>query len=239
MRTVAILGWLVLPVLAGAYHYGPGQDRLRMDDAAAALDEANRLSKAGEHEAAGAAYEQALALLPTERKADAQRARLERAKEQMYAKLLPEAAADLKGLVEQMEGDSTTDPAILADARETLANSQYYLTWLMRLEGLGREKWEPEIESSRQEYRMLAEDAEQAGDEKAAEGYRESLESVVRLARMDPGELQGLPIPKQCQGCKSGQCKNPGRKPGRKPSNSEKKDNRGASSGPPPDGAGS
>ena len=72
----------------------------------------------------------------------------------------------------------------------------------------------------------------------AARRHREDLESAIRLARLDVGELQGLAIPTQCQGCKSGQCK----KPGRKPSNSkseQKKDARGASSGPPPDKSGS
>ena len=55
---------------------------------------------------------------------------------------------------------------------------------------------------------------------------------------MDVGELQGLAIPTQCQGCKSGQCKKPGRKPG-KSNSDQKKDARGASSGPPPDKSGS
>jgi hypothetical protein len=52
---------------------------------------------------------------------------------------------------------------------------------------------------------------------------------------MDVSELQGLPIPKQCQNCKSGQCK----KTGRKPNPNAKKDGRGAGLGPAPDGSGS
>lgn len=237
MRGVAIVGWLMVPLLAGAYHYGPGQERLKLDDAAAVLAEADGLFEAGACDQAVVRYGEALALVPGDRPDDARRIRLERAQAEMYAQLLPEATADLKGLVEEIEADETADPELQAEAREALANSQYYLTWLMKLEGLSREEWEPEIEAARQGYRLLAERAEAAGDSAKAEELRESLESVIRLARMDPADLQGLPIPKQCQGCKSGQCK--GKKPGRKPSSSEKKDNRGASSGPPPDGAGS
>jgi hypothetical protein len=58
---------------------------------------------------------------------------------------------------------------------------------------------------------------------------------------MDLRELQGLDIPKQCSGCKSGQCKKPGNGKGKGLSKGgeKKKDARGASSGPPPDNSGS
>jgi tetratricopeptide (TPR) repeat protein len=236
MRSVAIVGWLMVPLLVGAYHYGPGQERLKLDDASSVIAQANTLSSAGEFEQAVAKYGEAIALIPADQANKAQRIRLERAKAEMYAQLLPEASVDLKGLVEELEADAKADPTLLADARETLANSQYYLTWLMKLEGLSREDWEPEIEASRQGYRLLAEQAESASDAEKADQLRESLEGVIRLARMDPADLQGLPIPKQCQGCKSGQCKKPGRSPSKAP---KQKDGRGASSGPPPDGAGS
>ena len=67
----------------------------------------------------------------------------------------------------------------------------------MRLEGLTKEAWEPEIEAARQTYRLLAEQSESAGDTNAAKKNREDLESAVRLARMDLTELQGLPLPSQ------------------------------------------
>jgi hypothetical protein len=78
-----------------------------------------------------------------------------------------------------------------------MANAQYYMTWLMRLEGLGRDAWEPEIESARQTYKLLAEQAEQRGDTPAAKTHQEDLESAIRLARLDLSELQGLPLPSQ------------------------------------------
>jgi tetratricopeptide (TPR) repeat protein len=236
MRKLALFGWLVVPLLAGAYHYGPGQDRLRLDDVARTLALADQQAEAGRYEAAIGSYDQALAKLPAGHLAETRQIRVERARAQMLNHQLPEANADLTALVEEMQADKASDPAVLAGARAAHASSQYYLTWLMKLEGLPREDWEPDIEGARQTYRMLAEDAEQAGDQPTAGKRREDLESAIRLARMDPGDLQGKPLPKQCQGCKSGQCKKPGRKPGAK---EKTKDARGASSGPPPDGSGS
>jgi hypothetical protein len=71
------------------------------------------------------------------------------------------------------------------------------MTWLMRLEGQPRERWEREIEASRQTYRLLAEQSERCGNVEAAKKNREDLESAIRLARLDLGELQGLPLPSQ------------------------------------------
>jgi hypothetical protein len=239
MRTFVLLGWLLVPVVVGAYHYGPGQEKLRLDDVSRVLADADRLAAEQDWQAAATRYDQALALLPAGRVADARRIRLQRAKVQMFGHQLPEANAALRDLVDQMEDDKTADPELRDQARDALANAQYYMTWLMRLEGLGAPEWEPEIESARQTYRMLAEQDEAKGDKESARKHREDLESVIRLARMDLGDLQGLDLPKQCQNCKSGQCKKPGKKPGSKPKGEEKKDARKAGAGPPPDNSGS
>jgi hypothetical protein len=235
MRTLLLIGWLIVPVVVGAYHYGPGQDQLVLDDAAQVLAEADRAAAAEQWQAASDGYEKAQALLPPGRTAEVRRVRLERAKARMYLRQLPEASAELKGLVEEIQAEKEADPALLDEARGALAGAEYYMTWLMRLEGLGREEWEPEIEGARQTYRLLAEQAERKGDARAADRWRQDLEGAIRLARMEPGELQARAIPKQCQGCKSGQCK----KPGRSKAKGDKKDARGASSGPPPDDSGS
>ena len=58
-----------------------------------------------------------------------------------------------------------------------IANSQYYVGWLMRLEGQVADNWEPELEASRQVYKLLAEQAEAAGDAPAAKKHTESLEA--------------------------------------------------------------
>jgi hypothetical protein len=241
-----LLGWLIVPVILGAYHYGPGQEKLRLDDAASLLARADQLAASQRWEAASETYEKALSQLPAGHLDEARRIKLQRAKVQMFARQLPEANMELEQLVDELEGDKTADPKLVDEAREALANSQYYMTWLMRLEGRLPEEWEPVAEGSRQTYRLLAEADEARGDSKAAREHREDLESVIRLARMDLDDLQGLDIPSQCKNCKSGQCKNPGKgkKPGQKkgkgPGGEEKpKDNRGASSGPPPDNSGS
>jgi hypothetical protein len=238
MRTLVLLGWLMVPVAFGAYHFGPGQERLRLDDAARALAEADRLTAAAQWQTALSKYDEAQAFLPEGRVDDVRRIRLKRAKVQMFAHQLPEANAALSELVDQLQDDKSASPSLRDEAREAQANVQYYMTWLRRLEGLSADEWEPDIESARQTYRLMAEQAESAGDQTLAKRHREDLESAIRLARLDIGELQGLAIPSQCQGCKSGQCKKScnGKKMGK---GEQKKDARSAGAGPPPDKSGS
>jgi hypothetical protein len=197
MRILLLAAWLLLLPVAFAFHLGPGQTHKALDATAAQLAEADRLAAAEDYAAAVDGYEEALKLLPADRKAEARTIRIERAKAMMLARKLPEAHADLKALVDELQEDPAADPRTLAEARSGLANAQYYMTWLMRLEGLGRDVWEPEIESSRQLYKLLAEQAGQRGDAAAARTHQEDLESSVRLARMDLSELQGLPLPSQ------------------------------------------
>jgi hypothetical protein len=197
MRVFGLLAWLMIPVLVGAYHYGPGQEKLLLDDVSRLLAAADRAAAQEHWSEASAGYEKALALLPPGRAQEARRIRLQRAKVQMLDRQLPEASAALKGLVDQLEADKSADPQLRNDARDALASSQYYMTWLMRLEGLPAAEWEPEIESSRQTYRMLAEDAETRGDTASASKHRQDLESAIRLSRMELAQLQGLDLPKQ------------------------------------------
>jgi predicted negative regulator of RcsB-dependent stress response len=238
MRVLFVLGWLMVPVGVAAYHYGPGQERLRSDSAAQALSAADRYAQDKEWSHAVEKYDEAWKMLPAGKTSEARRIRLERAKAQMMAQKLPEANADLESLLAEVEKDTNADPKLLADTRRALANSQYYMTWLLRLEGQARSLWEPQIESARQIYHLLAEQAEQAGDTKFARQDREDLEAAVRLARMDLSELQALSLPSQCCGCCSGlgRCVGKGKNPG---NGGQPKDVRGASSGPPPDNSGS
>jgi hypothetical protein len=236
MRVLAVIGWSLVALLGVAYHYGPGQERLRIDDAANFVRQGDRYAANKQWDSAAASYDEALKLLPEDRQPEARRLRLERNKAQMLAKKLPEANLDLEALVEELKDGS--DPQLLAQARAALANSQYYLTWLMRLEGLSRDEWEPVIEASRQHFRLLAEQSQSAGDADTARQHGEDLEATIRLARLDLSELQGLSLPSQCQGCCSGKgsCNSPKR--GKSQTTAERKDARGASSGPPPDGSG-
>jgi hypothetical protein len=197
MRILLLTGWLLLPVVAAAWHYGPGQERVQLDRVASVLAQADQAAADGQWAQADELYDQALRQMPLDRVADARRVRLERDKAQMLAKKLPVAHGDLKALVAEMEADPAADPGVLAESRAALANAQYYTTWLMRLEGYQREDWEPEIEAARQNFRLLAEQAEARGDSERTKKWEEDLESAIRLARMDLAELQGLPLPSQ------------------------------------------
>lgn len=195
MRKIAILVWLLLPIVALAYHLGPGQRKLILDDAAAAIRLAQQYAADQQWARAVASYDLALSHMGTTDTAAVRRVRLEKAKAQMLAAELPAANADLKVLVDEMVEEShSSDTKLLDEARASLANSQYYRTWLMRLEGLPKEVWEPEIESARQTFRLLA---ESAADNESRDRYKEDLESAIRLARMDLSDLQGLPLPNQ------------------------------------------
>lgn len=197
MRILLLVFWLLLPVGALAFHLGPGQNHLKLDTASQLLQLADQESKAKKWNAAQAHYEQVLQLLPITKLETANRVRLELAKVQMNNKQLPVAHKELQGLVDSLVQDESSDPELLSEARSTLANSRYYMTWLMRLEGLPREEWEPEITAAQQSYRLLAKQADEQGDSESFVVHTEDLESAIRLARMDLGELQGLPIPNQ------------------------------------------
>lgn len=197
MRILLLVLWILIPVGALAFHLGPGQENMQRDQAAQLLAQAETLVANKEWAKAQPLFEQALEQLPDDELATQRRVRLERAKCQLQNKQLPEANQDLKVLVNELAADETADPVLLSESRSALANSQYYITWLMRLEGLPRDQWEPEITASQQLYRLLAEEAAATDDDRLLENYQKDLESAVKLARLDLGELQGLPLPSQ------------------------------------------
>lgn len=195
MRKIVIAAWLVLAAAGAAWHAGPGRRALRLDDAASRAKEAEALASRGEYAAAVGAYGDALALLPEDAAGDdVRRLRLARAKARMFASELPDANVELGELMEEVARDRGADPALAADVRAALASSQYYMTWLKRLEGAPREEWQPYADEARQNYRVLA---EEAGDAATARRREEDLDASVRLARMELADLQGLPLPKQ------------------------------------------
>jgi hypothetical protein len=232
MRATMLVFWLLLPLLVGAYHFGPGQEHLKLDAAAQLVSAAEQSVSAEDWTTATQRYADAIAALPENQPQAAYRLRLEMAKSQMNSGQLPEARVALDALLGELEKDPATAPQLLDETRSALANSQYFMTWLMRLEGKSAEEWEPEVEAARQHYRLLAENAPTAAHRL---DRTHDLEATVRLARMELADLQGLPIPKQCSGCCSGQCKKPGNKPAKK-----KSDKKGANAGmgPLPDGSG-
>lgn len=238
MRILMFAGWCLVPLIFMGYHMGPGQAGMALDRSDRALKDAQQLAATEDYEMAIERLNAALAEVPADKPDQITKIRLERARLQMQNHQLPEAFNELQELSDQLEKEPPKNPVLLTEVQSAFANAQYYVTWLMRLEGRPREEWEPQIESSRQIFRQLAEDAKKAGNTQLAAAREEDLESSIRLARMDVGDLQGLPMPKQCQQCKSGKCNCKGKKPSQKKGENKTEDARGASSGPPPDGAG-
>ena len=210
MRRLVLFAWSALPIGGLAYHYGPGQERLVLDDVAAIVASADASVRDENWGAAVESYDAALKLLPAGHAREQRRLRLEHAKAAMLDSKLPTAASDLDNLVEELQvelreqkpstisvADRAQKEQLLRESREALANAQFYMTWLLRLEGKPREEWEPKIEAARQNFRQLAEDAAARGDNSQTKRSREDLESAVKLARMEIQDLQGLPLPSQ------------------------------------------
>ncbi len=222
MKRFVLIVWLVAGIAVALWHFGPGQIAWQRDAAAAEVRTAIENYQSGQPESAVPAFERALALLPPEDVESRAKARIGLAKARLESRGLTEAREDMEMLVAELP--PTTDPKLMAIARTTLAEAQYYNTWLMRLEGAPREEWEPEIESARQLFRNSAETALEGDVNK--EQTLKNLESTIRLARLDLTDLQAMPIPSQCRGCKSCRGKNPGQK---KKTDSKPQDVRSAS----------
>ncbi|HAY81420.1 MAG TPA: hypothetical protein DCY79_16575 [Planctomycetaceae bacterium] len=197
MRILVLLVWLAIPVGVGLYHFGPGQAQVQLDLVAQHTRAAEDAAQNEQWAEAEQEYAAALQSLPSERIAEQRSLTLEHAKVQMHNKKLSTANQTLETLVDELVQDQQADPVVVKEAREALANSQYYMTWLMRLEGHSRDRWEPEIESARQTFALLAEQAQDAGQAEGAQKHQKDLESAIRLARMDLNDLQGLPLPSQ------------------------------------------
>jgi hypothetical protein len=200
MRKTILFGlWLLVPVVLLAYHFGPGQTRLAMDRAAKKIAEARALEAEEDWQGAYLAWGEALAETPLTQSAPRMELRLSQAHARMFTGELPEAMQDLDGLLAEAR-HVEADAVLQREIRGTLATTQYYVAWLMRLEGATAEEWLPPADSARQNFRLLA---EQTQGEKAVGDYEKNLEAAVRLARMDLAELQLLPLPKCCSGCKN------------------------------------
>lgn len=199
MRTLFLTGWLVLPIGAWAFHEGPGQDLVALEDTDAVLVAAHDAAAGGKWKQAVQRYEEAIKLMPASL-ADGpgrilqDRARLELNKARMQASQLPTAREDLEVMMEHFEQEKDADPELVAATRQQLARAQFYTTWLMRLEGVPREEWEPEIDAARQNYRLLAERSEDAG---VLAAHQKDLEAAIRLSRIEIEDLQGLPLPSE------------------------------------------
>lgn len=228
--------WLLTPVVLLAYHYGPGQSGLARDAAAQLIATARACEAKEDWRGAMEAYAEALGKLPATDATTRWSLRLAQSKARMRSGELPESITDFEGLLVDVDAGGGT-PAQVEEVRANLGMAQYYAGWLMRLEGAKAEEWTVPVESARQQFRLLAED-KLGGDATVAKQYQENLEATVRLARMDLTELQGMPLPKFCKGCKnvSQKCRCQCQSKSKKPAEKEPKDARGAGTGEPPRG---
>jgi hypothetical protein len=236
LKKLLLYCWLLMPVLLLAYHYGPGQVGISRDGAADHLAAAQSLEQQEDWAAAAKTYLEVLAKLPSADREARWKVRLAQVKARMRAGELPEVVSEFENLLAELEKENAP-AALKSETRASLAMAQYYAGWLMRLEGAPKEEWTTQVDGARQQYRLLAEEALKA-EPAAAKGHQENLEATIRLARMDLSELEGLPLPKFCQGCKdvSQKCRCQSQSQSKKPAEKEAKDARGAGTGQRPRG---
>jgi hypothetical protein len=187
--------WLVAPVLAMAWHYGPGQGSLARDEADLLIRSAEAAAVKGDWEMAAGLYAQAITHLPADDQAARQRLRLEQARARALAGELVDALDELDSLLGAVEPDSPLATVV----RHELAVCNYHAAWLMRLEGAAPDEWKPAAEQARQCFRLLAERAVRAGTD--AEAHLRNLEATIRLEQMDLSALLAKPPPKNCPKC--------------------------------------
>jgi hypothetical protein len=230
--------WLALPVAMAAFHFGPGRAWMSADRSAERLAAAGRAEASEDWQGAVEAYDAALALMSPDATEARARVRLAQAKARARTGELPEAMQDMEGLLSDvLRGPGEGDLA--RAVREELASAQYHAAWLMRLEGADRQEWTAQTDLARMNFRLLAEHAKASGDSRATD-HQKNLEASIRLAQMDISELQGLPLPKQCSGCKncSQKCRSQ-RESRKKEGPKEPKDARGAGGNERPAAGGS
>lgn len=190
-KIIAATLWLILPLIALAYHYGPGQQHLKLDQADDLIEDSKQAVQEEDWDKAIELYNKALAKLPKEKVHTARRIQLQIAKAKMQNSKLPEAREELASLLTEIQADPSSPADLKEEALSTLANARYYMTYLMKLEGKPDAEWEPEIEAARQEYKLLAQNSQNPSK------HLLDLEATIRLARATPQELYGLPIPNQ------------------------------------------
>ena len=95
MRIILATLWLLVPLGFAAYHYGPGQDQVKLDHTEVFLAQARSAVQDKNWNSAIESYQKALAKLPKENKETSMRIQLEIAKAKMQNSGLPEAREDL------------------------------------------------------------------------------------------------------------------------------------------------
>ena len=194
MRRWLTFLWLCTPVVWACLHYGPGVRWRRNCEIAAIVDRAEQCEKQGNWRSAQQQYEKAIASLPKEHFFREECA-LRRAHAMTFLNTADVARSthELEKLLKKVLKSPQRDDAMEADVRAALAHAEYYTAWHMRLEKCARKDWLEELDTSRQNLRLLAE----TGQSSVA---RYNLEAAITLARQDIDKLKTMPFPKKNAG---------------------------------------
>ena len=201
MRKFILFIWCVLPIIWACYYYGPGQELLKKDQAAELMQEAKNLEEQGEWQKARELYDEALAALPEEN-SDQENVALRLAKVKTYLNTseVVRATEESESLRDDVQsGKLKVDNKTKNDIRASLAHAEYYTAWHMRLEGSPRAKWMKELETSRQNFRILAESDKNHSN-------KANLEAAIMLARMHLNNLKPIVLPDKNSGKDSTGC---------------------------------
>jgi len=198
-KALAIL-WLVIPVGILTFHFGPGQELLARDRASGHLDRATDAFGSLEYADAAGEFSSAALELPDDPTGGLERMRLELASAVSMVRdgKIIQGQEKLETLLAQIEPTEHRDSELARCIRNELATASYFAAWIMRLEGATPEEWLPEAERARQQFRLVAERAADAGDADESHRFKKNLEATIRLQRMSLEELLALPLPKNC-----------------------------------------
>ncbi|WP_459555830.1 hypothetical protein [Lacunimicrobium album] len=199
MKPYFLIFWLMLPMAGAAFHFGPGEEKLKQDRVSSLLDQAHQLAVTGKRKAAIEMYDLILSLVPADQEEKLLEVRLEKAKLQIEHGATPKAYRDLVDLAPLVVTNSRLSQKVKSDFASTLASTEFYGTWIMRLEGKPKEMWLPFIESARQRFRYVSEEKQGQRNNDELVMSHQNLESSIRLERMSIEELQGLPLPPEVQ----------------------------------------
>jgi tetratricopeptide (TPR) repeat protein len=196
-RNLAILAWLLPVAGIGYYHFSKGASGVLMEKADRLQRQAVAREKAGAWGEAAKLYDEAAAIIP------ANKHKLEKAgvvgraaRAKMRDGEIELALLDLKSALAELPPGPKSDP-LERDLRYSLAETEYYAAWILRLENQPRAKWFPHATCARQNLRFLAEDPGLPAAERT--GHARDMEAVIRLTRLDIEELKKLPLPEQAQ----------------------------------------
>lgn len=184
------LAWALLPLPAWWLHTRYGPLLTIHDQAGHLIQNAAEKTKSGDWPAVQASESQFLSLLPkdAEHQNDRMRAQLAIEDAKAHQQKQAEAINDLLELQKSIATDPTVSDLVRRDLRFQLARYEFYNAWRMRLDGAPQ--WLAHIERARQQFRYLAESAD---DQTLRTAAVYNTQACIRIERMDLSELLAIP----------------------------------------------